>query len=348
MRTVVISDLHLGTASGADLLQRSRPRERLLAALEGADRVVLLGDVVELRDLPARIALDRAAPVLSAIARAAAGARIVLVPGNHDHQLARPVLEPSRRAANGALGPARLASAGGAGLAGAVARSLGRDVAIAYPGYWIRPNVYATHGHYLDCHTTVARVEAVAAHVLSRAIGGIPHGHLASERYERALRPIYAFNYRRAQAPRAWRSLAGQGVAQEAAARRSAGPPTRRPSSRAARPSSGAAAAVAAANRIGIGPLELDLSPSERRDRGRAAMAEVIERLGVGGAGVHVIFGHTHRAGPFEGEEDGWTLPGGGVLVNCGSWVGRPEAAGTCVTVCDEGRPRLERLLATG
>ena len=28
-------------------------------------------------------------------------------------------------------------------------------VRVAYPGLWVRPDVYATHGHYLDCHLTM-------------------------------------------------------------------------------------------------------------------------------------------------------------------------------------------------
>ena len=36
--------------------------------------------------------------------------------------------------------------------------------------------------------------------------------------------------------------------------------------------------------------------------------------------GVHVITGHTHRAGPNE-DEAAWPLPGGGQLHNTGSWV---------------------------
>ena len=32
-------------------------------------------------------------------------------------------------------------------------------VRFAYPGLWLREDVYATHGHYLDCHLTVPTVE---------------------------------------------------------------------------------------------------------------------------------------------------------------------------------------------
>jgi hypothetical protein len=72
---------------------------------------------------------------------------------------------------------------------------------------------------------------------------------------------------------------------------------------------------------------------------------------------VHVLFGHTHRSGPWP-DDDGaeWELPGGGRLVNTGSWVHEPAFVrtrgraspywpGVIATVDDEGPPRLERLL---
>ena len=93
MRTAVISDLHLGLGSGADLLRRERFREPLLERLEGVDRLVLLGDVLELRDRPLAEVLEVAAPALAAIAEPLAGGEVVIVPGNHDHHLIEPWLE---------------------------------------------------------------------------------------------------------------------------------------------------------------------------------------------------------------------------------------------------------------
>ena len=48
--TAVVSDLHLGLLNGTDVVSMPAVRERLLAALAGADHVVLLGDVLELRE----------------------------------------------------------------------------------------------------------------------------------------------------------------------------------------------------------------------------------------------------------------------------------------------------------
>ncbi|HET8863718.1 MAG TPA: hypothetical protein VFM94_10760, partial [Solirubrobacterales bacterium] len=60
MRTAIISDLHLGSGFGEDLLRDAEIRGLLLDRLAGADRLVLLGDALELRELPLATALDSA------------------------------------------------------------------------------------------------------------------------------------------------------------------------------------------------------------------------------------------------------------------------------------------------
>ena len=67
MGTLIVSDLHLGARTGIDLLRRERPRDALLEAVAEAERLVLLGDVLELRHGPARDALTAAAPILRAL-----------------------------------------------------------------------------------------------------------------------------------------------------------------------------------------------------------------------------------------------------------------------------------------
>ena len=62
MRTAILSDLHLGAASGEDVLRHAEVRRVLLEEIGDADRVVLLGDVVELRDLAVGTALAAARP----------------------------------------------------------------------------------------------------------------------------------------------------------------------------------------------------------------------------------------------------------------------------------------------
>ncbi|TFG72333.1 MAG: hypothetical protein E4H22_02865, partial [Solirubrobacterales bacterium] len=87
MRTAIISDSHLGSGSGSDLLGREQFVETLLAALEGTDRLVLLGDTIELRDRPVGEALDASRLFFEGIGRALGTGEVVLVPGNHDHRL---------------------------------------------------------------------------------------------------------------------------------------------------------------------------------------------------------------------------------------------------------------------
>jgi hypothetical protein len=59
--TAVISDLHLGTRTEADLLRRPEVRETLMTELAAVDHVVLLGDTIELRDRHPSEALEAAA-----------------------------------------------------------------------------------------------------------------------------------------------------------------------------------------------------------------------------------------------------------------------------------------------
>jgi hypothetical protein len=113
--------------------------------------------------------------------------------------------------------------------------------------------------------------------------------------------------------------------------------------------------AVGALNRAGLGPLRADISAIELRRAGLEAMGEVAARLELGDA--YVIFGHTHRAGPFPGDDElEWRGRGGARLLNTGSWTyasifmdGRgsenPYWPGVCVLVGPSGPPMLARLL---
>ena len=87
MRTALVSDLHLGSAAGEDLLRSREIRERLLERLTDTDRLILLGDTLELRDLPIAAVVERAEPFFQEVGTAMAGREVVLVPGNHDHRL---------------------------------------------------------------------------------------------------------------------------------------------------------------------------------------------------------------------------------------------------------------------
>jgi predicted phosphodiesterase len=352
VRTLVISDLHLGSRTGVDVLRRPAALEALLAGLDGVDRLVLLGDALELRHGPPRAALEAARPVLRAIGeRLGAGGEVVLVPGNHDHRLVAPWLDWRMRSGPAPLGleehAGERASTATRALAGMLAPAA---LDVAYPGIWLGDGVYATHGHYLDRHTTVPTYERLAAGALARALRAPTHAAAGADDYERVLAPLYALIDAAAAragdgrgAPdgasvRAWRALAGD----------------RRNRWRRTALAGGFALGIAGLNRAGVGPLRAELSGDELRRAALRAMGEVVARLGVDAR--HVVFGHTHRTGPLPGDDrDEWALAGGATLMNAGSWVyehvyvdrpwGNPYWPGGAVELDAGGEPRLRRLL---
>jgi hypothetical protein len=312
MRTAIVSDLHLGVASDEDVARDREVRRRLLEEVAGADRLVLLGDVVELRNLPVGPSLARARPFFEELGEAIGGAETILVPGNHDHRLAEPLLDAlSIDGAPLGLEHRRAADAGPAAL---IDSWLGAArLQIAYPGIWLREDVYATHGHYMDVHLTLPRAECVAAATMVRLSGPLPRDATPAD-YEKVLRPLYGFAYglaqvlpikRRRNGPfeRAWEVLAGE------ERRRTLGTGAAR---------AGFPVAIRGLN----GLLRADFEPDVRSQAifrsGVEAAIEMAARLGVDDA--HVITGHTHRGGPLPDEPE-WPLRRGGRLHNTGSWV---------------------------
>ncbi len=297
------------------MLRRPEALAALAAELHAGDRLVVLGDALELRHGPPTEALAVARPVFAALGAAVGPeGEVVLVPGNHDHELVGGWLD--RRAAAGAppLGleqriEAHEASPVAAALAEAAAPA---RLTLAYPGLWVRDDVFATHGHQLDLHVTVPTVERLAAGIMARVFGAIPERGATPDHYERALGPLYAWThvvarhtapgagaFRQTGSAKAWRNLTAAGPR-----------PLRTRALVLAFP-----LVVAALGRAGIGELRTDLSPAELRRAGLAAMHEVLRRLGVDAA--HVLFGHTHRTGPLAGDDPvQW-----GRLVNTGCWV---------------------------
>jgi hypothetical protein len=381
MRTLILSDLHLGGVSRSDLLRRPELREPLLRAVAGVDRVVLLGDVLELRHGPPREALAVAQPFFEDLGRALQGRELVLVAGNHDHALIEPWLAlRAELPAPQALGLEQLLEPAEASpmvkrLADWAAPA---HVRFAYPGLWVRPDVYATHGHYLDCHLTVPTVERLSVGAMSRLLGRPAHDFEQVADYESVTAPMYAWRHAVARDARtgnalngiatfhAWRTLGGGG----GSARSGRG---RAPSRRSLRTKIGAKLrtramvhgfpiAVAALNRAGLGPLRSEISLGELRGAGLRAMGEVASRLGLGDS--YVVFGHTHRSGPLPDDQaSDWNRPPaaggetpGARLVNTGCWTydsifltdkpgESPYWPGTCVLVEDTGAPVLQRLL---
>jgi hypothetical protein len=381
MRTLILSDLHLGSSTRADLLRRADVREPLLRAVADVDRVVLLGDVLELRHGPPRVALAAARPFFEELGGALAGRELVLVAGNHDHALIEPWLalraelpdtsplglEQLIEAADASPAVKRLAD-----WAGPATRTR-----FAYPGLWLREDVYAMHGHYLDAHLTVPTIERLSVGAMSRLLGRPAHSFDSVADYEAVTAPMYAWRHAVARSAKtgnalngiatvhAWRALGGSGSSTSDA--RANGRSRSRLSGLKAQLRrralvGGFPLAVAALNRAGLGPLRAEVSLGELRGAGLRAMGEVAERLGLGDA--HVVFGHTHRSGPLPGDDEAeWNRPpargrgtSGARLVNTGCWTydsifltrkpgESPYWPGTCVLVDESGPPTLKRLL---
>jgi hypothetical protein len=362
MSAAIVSDLHLGLSGGRALLGRPAAMDALAAAIADADELVLLGDVLELRERPLGHVLAEATPVLERIGRAAAGKRVTILPGNHDHRLAASLLESLSMREGARLELETVAAPPAAGPLAAVASALGAagEVRIAYPGMWVRSDVFATHGHYLDVHNTVPTFERIAIGAVQRVMGRVPDGPLEPADYEAALGPVYALTYSLAQSARAGRSVAGSQTSVRMWQALSGG---HRGGGRAGLRRrlapvliGGVAlpAAIGALNRAGLGPLGADLSAAELRRAGLRGIAEMVARLGV--EADHVVFGHTHRSGPHPGDGEGWDLPGGGRLMNTGSWIHEPAFLGGSprespywpghvAMVPDEGPPVLLDLL---
>ena len=293
---------------------------------------------------------------------------MLVVPGNHDHHLLEEWLE--RRRLEGAEPLEPRAADPGRRRARSPSSSAGpgsERIELAYPGVWLRPGVYATHGHFLDRHLTVPTFERLAVAAVERVLGrregratrratGRTRGEARRPPTTTSAprRPVYAFLFALAQAgateraPRGLESL-GPGLA-------GAGGRLRPSGAACGAGCSGTVAvpgAVGVANRLGLGPVRSDLSPGAVTRAGLAAIGEVVRALDI--EADHLIFGHTHRRGPIRGET-GWRLESGTRLWNTGSWVyapgllGRTAAEspywpGTVIVLEDERQPELRHLL---
>ena len=332
MRTLLISDLHLGTRLRRDVLREPEALEALLTALDGIDRLVLLGDVVELAEGRARHAMEVAAPVLRAIGTAMGPDReIVVVPGNHDRALIRPWLRgPGAPSSVEAVVPLDAS----APLARVVAWLKPARVAVRYPGVWIGDRVWATHGHYLDRHLV-----PVSAYGIWRGLLRRPARDTAEPaEYEVRHRPTVA---RLGGALTRWlpRPLAAL-VDDLAELARAATMPT------IPRRLSGHRIAPVTARILGLQMQRASLP----------ALARVAHRLRVDADWV--IFGHVHRSGPLAGDDPRWWRGPGGTprMLNTGAWVYEPLLVhrarpphpywpGGAVLVEDGAEPRAVGLL---
>ncbi len=354
LRTLVVSDLHLGAPSGRDVLRQPDVRGRLLAELGQIDRLVLLGDVVELRQIPWSRAMSAARPVLSEVAHALGpGKEVVLVPGNHDHHLLSGWL--ARRAQIGTPDPMTLETAvdweAGEPLAEVTGALAPATVRACYPGVWLRDDIYATHGHFGDRHTTVPMLERVAAGVMAAVAREPAGGPRRIEDYEATLGPIYAWIHAVAQASDSGREAGPESASTSAWQALAA----TRGGWRRRLLGAGFPLLVRGLNRAGVGPLRSELSARELSRASLRALWEVMARLRVDAD--YVIFGHTHCAGPLPGGDPSpWRGPQGRAALNAGSWILEPAflgprphtspyRAGFCVTLGASGPPELRNLL---
>ncbi|MBA3749076.1 MAG: metallophosphoesterase, partial [Solirubrobacterales bacterium] len=196
MRTLVISDLHLGVGTRADVLRRPEALDALCSRLDGVDQLVLLGDTLELRHGPARDALAVAEPAMRAIGDALGpDAHVVILAGNHDHALVAGWLD--WRGRRDEPEPLELEQRVAPQYASWIAKRLAAwlapaSVEFAYPGVWLRDDVYAMHGHYLDVHCTIPTLEVLAARAMARMVGAVP-AKATPDDYEALLAPMYAW-----------------------------------------------------------------------------------------------------------------------------------------------------------
>jgi hypothetical protein len=359
VRTLVISDLHLGKAGGSDLLRRADLRAPLIEALEGVDRLVILGDGLELREAAHRDAATIAAPLFAAIGRALGpDGELLVLAGNHDHGLAagwidtRLATEPA-----GFLGlEQRYSPARSGPLAERLAEAARpARMELAYPGVWLRDDIYALHGHYSDLHTTVPTFERLFSGAMARFVVALPDEGATPDDYEAVVSPLYAWMHALTQRSDHARLSAGASASARTWTALTAADRHRRPL-RTIALGTGFVAAVTALNAAGLGPLERNLSPAALRRGYLRGIREVLRRLGVRGA-RHVLWGHSHRSGPWPVDDPAeWTAADGARILNTGSWVyqphfltpetnGSPYWPGTAVAIEDEQPPRLVRLL---
>jgi UDP-2,3-diacylglucosamine pyrophosphatase LpxH len=294
VRTLVLSDLHLGNRSRRDVLQMPAIRERLLAAVADAraERVVLLGDIVELMHRQPRRSMVAAEPVLRALGQSLGSDReVVVVPGNHDAPLLRgwALAQGTRLEASHAV-PATASPA----LERLLSWLAPARTRVSYPGVWLADRIWATHGHYLDHHLTPD-----SAFGLLRRPG---HG-------ARAITPMEYERLRR-RGGRSRESL-----------------PARLTSRPAATVIQTTLESLRVLPRVmldaGMAPVTAKLLDVQMRRCATPAMARVAAHLGVDADWV--LFGHVHRRGPIG--DEAWPAENGPArprMVNTGAWLYEP------------------------
>ena len=296
MKTLVVSDFHLGARLGHDVLRHPEPQRRLLEAIDGVERLVLLGDAVELMEGRQRRVNAIAEPVLRAIGERLGPERtVLLVPGNHDAPLVRQWVRTRGRTVEPSTVVPLDATETLARITGWLAPA---QVSVHYPGVWLSSRVWATHGHYLDRHLFPVSGYGIARGLLSR----------------RPLRPATPLDYELSRRPSAGR-FAGAVPLPVAAALNDLAELLR------------AATMPRVRRRLlnpRFAPLTAALLGLQMRRASLPALARVAARLGIDADWV--VFGHVHRLGPLADDDPRvWSGPDGRPrLANTGSWLFEP------------------------
>ena len=208
-----------------------------------------------------------------------------MLAGNHDHGLvagwidARLQSEPLRLPRAERAG--RAGSRPGRWRSGSPTSPRPRALRLAYPGVWLRDDVYAIHGHYLDLHSTVPTFERLAAGAMARWVVRLPEHGARPDDYEAALAPLYACLHQLTQ-----RSDHARGQRRAPARRRAPGSRSRARGARAtpcARPRSARATSARSprSTRSGSGRSTATCPAAALRRGGLRGMREVLRRLGV-------------------------------------------------------------------
>lgn len=325
MRTLVVSDLHLGARLGRDVLRDLPAQAALHAALDGVERLVLLGDTVELLEGRPRSAMAVAEPVLRALGRALGPDReAVVVPGNHDRELIHRWLD----AHAGELGVDTVVPAGASRELAAVVDWLApARVEVRYPGVWLADGVWATHGHYLDRHLLPESAFGIARGLLGRR----PRDLARPADYEKGPHLTGLEGFLTGHLPRALSALLD-----DLAGGLRAGAMTRSPLR-------------------GLAPVAARALGVQMRRAAIPALAQVVAHLN---AEAHtVVFGHVHRLGPREADDPAEWAGAAGTprIFNTGCWVHEPLLLARArpphpywpggAVVVDGGEPRAVSLL---
>ena len=201
MRSIVVSDLHCGDPYGCDLVRYDWAREPLLDLMEGADRLILLGDTWELSFQNLTVALQASRPFFDAVDRRCPGITVLILPGNHDHHLVVQGAD-ERRERRALQLPDRDEF-----LVGPAERILKRlcpsvRVRSAYPFFTDEAGICYHHGHYLSGHLT----DSLGWQTMDRLQWWIwrqprRQDNLTAADYESLIAPLHELCYQVAQLP---------------------------------------------------------------------------------------------------------------------------------------------------